>query len=120
MFMMGELVHNDINAIKGCQWNPKAVEFAQPIGARTTNSQIVLTENAVQCSLDNLMRSPIGRMRFSTERLNKMFEMFEIKDKFVMDTTTVGEFLPIFPKKLGKGKALNMILSFKHFDVKFG
>jgi hypothetical protein len=66
------------------------------------------------------MRSPVGRMRFSTARLNKMFEMFAIEDAFVMDTTTVGKFLPIFPKKLGKGKPLEMILSFKNFDVKFG
>jgi len=65
------------------------------------------------------MRSPVGKMRFSTPRLNKMFEMFPV-DTFVMDTTTVGEFLPIFPKKLGKGKPLDMILNFKNFDVKFG
>lgn len=37
-----------------------------------------------------------------------------------MDTTTVGKYLPLFPKKLGKGKPLEMILNFKNFDVKFG
>ena len=32
LFMMGELVHNDINAANGCQWDPQEVVFARPAG----------------------------------------------------------------------------------------
>jgi len=72
------------------------------------------------CSLDALARSPIGNIHVSTDRLNRMFEMFPGLPKFVMDSTTVGKFLPLFSEKLGKGMPLHAWLRFKDIDMKFG
>ena len=38
----------------------------------------------------------------------------------VMDSTTVGQYMPLFTEKLGKGKPLHAWLQFKNIDVKFG
>jgi len=74
--------------------------FAEPKGDVTTNSQIVISENAATCSLRSIARSPIGLLRFSTDRLNKMFGMFPNLPRFEMNTKTVGKVFSLFKKKL--------------------
>jgi len=72
------------------------------------------------CSLDALFRSPIGLLHVSTDRLNRMFEIYPNLPRMVMDSTTVGQYMPLFTEKLGKGKPLHAWLQFKNIDVKFG
>lgn len=119
LFMMGELRHEDPKANE-CEWKPDYMEFAEPDGDRTTNSQLVISEAMASCSLDALFRSPIGLLHVSTARLNRAFEMFPDLPKFVMDSTTVGKYLPLFSEKLGKGMPLHAWVQFKNIDVKFG
>lgn len=96
------------------------MSFMEPQGDKTTNSQLVISEAMASCSLDALMRSPIGLVHLSTDRLNRMFEVYPNLPPFVMDSTTVGYYMPLFIEKLGKGKPLHAWLNFKDIDVKFG
>ena len=78
MFMMGELfhLHSSKTAVGSCPYKPEAMTFAEPQGGRLTNSQLVISEVMASCSLDALFQSPIGNLHLSTDRLNRMFEMF--------------------------------------------
>jgi hypothetical protein len=94
LFLMGELKYMDV--LETCKYDPEYMTFADPVGDRTTNSQLVLSENMASCSLNALARSPIGGMHVSTKTLNKAFKMFPKLPKFKMDSTSFGEYMPLF------------------------
>lgn len=119
LFLMGELRYMDTHKDE-CNFKPEYMEFAEPTGDRTTNSQLVISEPMASCSLSALARSTIGSLHLSTSKLNTMFEMFPKLPKFKMDSTTVGKYMPLFREKLGKDVPLHAMFHFKSVDVKFG
>ena len=97
-----------------CNLEHEPFEFLEAIDSKT--SQIVITDSAFSCGLNNVAKSLIGHLRFNEDQLNTFFGVNYLK----FDTSSFKKHMPIFETKLGKNKPLRMNISFKDFSVKFG
>jgi hypothetical protein len=91
---------------------PETLEFAN----HNTYSQLVVSESAAGCILNNLAVSPIGRLILDENRINQLFKKSGMK----FNTNSLATYLPIFQQKLGENVPMGLHLRFKNINVMFG
>jgi len=79
-------------------------------------SQLVISESAATCGLNNIAKSPIGKLDLNEDRMNQFFGVNNLK----FDTTSFAKHIPIFKEKLGPNKPLKINISYKDVKVLFG
>ena len=95
-----------------CNLEPDYMSFLNS----DTFSQLVITESAFACMMNQFSQSPIGQLHLDT---NSMKEMFSIDD-LNFTSTYIAPQIPLFEEKLGANESLVMNLHMKDVDVVFG
>uniref|UniRef100_A0A7S3CRX8 Uncharacterized protein n=1 Tax=Strombidium rassoulzadegani TaxID=1082188 RepID=A0A7S3CRX8_9SPIT len=106
-YFSGEMLYEG----KGCILEHDYMSFAES----ETFSQLVMTESAASCIMQNFFISPIGKLKLNEKKLNQLFERKDLK----MDTTSISHLLPVFEERVGKNKQLKVDLSFSKSKVEF-
>lgn len=79
-------------------------------------SQIVITESAFSCMLNQIARSNIGKLSFNEKKFNQFFMV----DGYKLDSSSLSQHIRIFKEKLGDNVPLKMNFEFRDIVVKFG
>ena len=82
-------------------------------------SQLVISESAFTCMLNQFAKSKLGVLDLNEERINKLFGVDYIK----LDTQSIYEHLPIFQNKLGqdaKATPLHVMITYSNINLVFG
>ena len=79
-------------------------------------SQAVMTEAALSCALNSMANSEIGYVNLNEERLNKFFNVNNLK----FDTSSFAKHIPLFKQKLGANKPLKLWIYMEGIDIKLG
>lgn len=86
----------------------------------TSDSQLIVSESAMTCILNQYAKSRIGVFDLNEERWNKLFNVNGLK----LDTNSIAEHLPIFQQKLGgataKPQDLRLVINYKDITCFFG
>jgi len=86
----------------------------------TSDSQLIVSESAMTCILNQYAKSRIGVFDLNEERWNKLFNVKGLK----LDTNSIAEHLPIFQQKLGgataKPQDLRLVINYKDITCFFG
>lgn len=82
----------------------------------TEKSQLVISESAANCMLNQWARSHLGVIDLNEERFNKFFKV----EGYKMNTSTISQFIKIFKDQLGPGLPLQVFVAFENFKLTFG
>lgn len=107
-YFLGEITYNG----EGCTLEADYFDFMDD----QEFSQLVISESAATCALNNIAKSPIGRLDFNEDRLNQFFAVNNLK----FDTTNFAKHIPIFKEKLGNNKPLRVKITYKDVNALFG
>lgn len=80
-------------------------------------SQLVITESAASCALNQLAKSPIGHLEFNNEKWN---QFWHVNEPGFFDTTSIKRHIKIFEEKVGPNIPLKVDASLADISVKFG
>jgi len=81
-------------------------------------SQLAVTEASADCIANVLQDSPLGTFKINKVNLNELFHLEEGHLNF--DTTSLAQYLPIFEQKLGSNVPIELDLSYRNMQIKFG
>lgn len=79
-------------------------------------SQVVLTESAATCMLNQISKSPLGNLWFNENKFNDFFHV----DGYSFNSTSLASHIKIFEDKIGKNKPMKVDINFKDIQVRFG
>ena len=79
-------------------------------------SQLVIGQSAFSCWLNQMAKTPIGRVNFNEERWNTAFGVQDFK----LDSTSLADRIKLFQEALGDNKPLVFDMTFKDISVSFG
>uniref|UniRef100_A0A7S3CT16 Uncharacterized protein n=1 Tax=Strombidium rassoulzadegani TaxID=1082188 RepID=A0A7S3CT16_9SPIT len=108
IYIVGELIHGEHE----CTLEPDYLKFANS----DVYSQIVISESAMTCAMNQMAHSPIGYIHLNQEKANALLK----KDNVDFDTSYFADFFPIFEKRLGPNKPFKIELDFKNINVLLG
>jgi hypothetical protein len=83
-YFLGEILYGG----QGCDLEPDFFDFMDD----QEFSQLVISESATTCGLNNIARSPIGKLDLNEQRLNQFFGVNNLK----FDTTSFAKHIPVF------------------------
>jgi hypothetical protein len=108
--MLGELLYGT----GSCVLDPDQMYFDNS----EVFSQMVFSESAFQCLLDNFFTSPIGKLHLNTPKTNALFERNDIQ----LNTSWLNErkIMSFFYNKLGPNKEISFELEFEKPTVLMG
>lgn len=66
-YFLGELIWN--GDMMGCAYDHDFFDFMDA----TTFSQLVISETAASCALNNIAKTPIGKLDFTEDKINQFF-----------------------------------------------
>jgi len=81
-----------------------------------TFSQLVISESALACLVNQVARSPIGQLHLNTMSMREMFSMSD----FHFNTTSIASQIPVFEEKIGANETLLLGLHIKDATVLVG
>jgi len=82
----------------------------------STFSQLVVSESAASCWMNQWAKSSIGKFDLDETRINLLLETDWIK----LTSSTMSNHLPIFQSKLGHDIPMKLEVSYKDFNVMYG
>lgn len=94
-YFLGELLYGN----SGCILDPDHLTFQD---FETNYSQLVISESAATCLMQNFAESPIGHLELNTNKINQLFERTDIR----LDSTGLNKLMPVFEDKLGANQPL--------------
>ena len=80
-------------------------------------SQLVITDSAASCALNQMAKSPIGHLQFNNEKWN---QFWHVNEPGFFDTTSIKRHIKIFEEKVGPNVPLKVDASLADISVKFG
>jgi short subunit fatty acids transporter len=112
MYIVGDLKYNE----DGCSSNqPTPLNFMNS----EQFSQLVISESALACMMNQIAKSKIGKLDLNEQRFNDLFLTQGIK----LDSQSIYEHLPIFQNKLGQDAnpvPLKIEISYSNIEVLLG
>lgn len=81
-----------------------------------TFSQLVVSESAASCWMNQWAASSIGKFDLDDEKVNLILEQDWIK----LTTTSIAKQIPLFQQKLGHDIPMKLELHYKDFKVMYG
>lgn len=110
-FFTGEMLYQG----EGCPMEHDWMDFMD--GTMSTSSQLVVSESAATCIVNQIGRSKLGNILIDNEKLNAFWGTGE---QLKMDTTFLSSHVPVFQSKLGAGVALLIHVTYKDAKIQFG
>lgn len=107
--MDGGLIYNGT----GCVLDPEIMDFHD---GYDDFSQILVTEDAATCWVNQIARSAIGHVHLDREKVNAFFDT----EGMYFTTTTVKSAFPHLEDRYGADKAVAMDISASNATVQFG
>lgn len=114
MFFIGDMYYKDST----CSLDSTDMDFM----GDNTDSQIVISQSALTCMLNQIAKSNIGRIHVNTHSFNNFFQLNELNKNETLrfDSTVLNTTVPMIEKKIGKHKELMALLEFKDIEVEIG
>uniref|UniRef100_A0A7S3IHA3 Uncharacterized protein n=2 Tax=Strombidium inclinatum TaxID=197538 RepID=A0A7S3IHA3_9SPIT len=108
MYLFGEFLHGS----EACELDADYMDFINS----EKFSQLVVSESAMTCILNNFAASPIGKVELDSHRMDQLFSQSGLK----FDTTLLKDYIPVLYKKVGKDVDLTLVLEFEKIKTIFG
>mgnify|MGYP000194203781 CR=1 FL=1 len=112
LYFLGEFIYQG----QGCDLAPDEMDFLN----NNQFSQLVVSESAASCILNQFARSNLGVIDLNEKRFNQILRI----DGIPLTTESISPHLPLFEEKLGLNSSvshdLRIVLGYKDINVLFG